>query len=89
MRVIVETSSGLAKYVLNDDINISATATEITVSETVDDEDIVRFVVADLNSATVTITDNVTNVPADYTGNKYTFDGTAWTLNPNWVDLNA
>lgn len=89
MRIIVETSSGLAKYALADEINLFSTATKITVSETVNGEDIVKFVIADLNSTTVTITDNVTNVPADWTGNKYTFDGTAWTLNPNWVDLNA
>lgn len=86
MRIIVETSSGLAKYALADDVNISATATEITVSETVDDEELVKFVIADLNSTTVTITDNVTNVPADYVGNKYTFDGASWTLDPSWVE---
>lgn len=86
MRIIVETSSGLSKYALADDVNISATATEITVSETVDGEDVVKFIIADLNSTTVTVTDNVTNTPADWAGNKYTFDGASWTLDPSWVE---
>ena len=86
MRIIVETSSGLSKYALADDVNISATATEITVSETVDGEDVVKFIIADLNSTTVTVTDNVTSTPADWVGNKYIFDGTTWTLDSSWVE---
>jgi hypothetical protein len=45
-----------------------------------------QFIIGDLNSTTVTVTDNVTNAPDDWTGNKYFFDGTTWTLNPDWVD---
>ena len=80
MKTIVETSTGLSKYLLADDVDITATATEITVG------DPAQFIIADLNSTTVTITDNVTNAPEDWTGNKYTFDGTTWTANPDWVD---
>jgi len=28
----------------------------------------------------------VTNAPDDWTGNKYFYDGAAWTLNPDWID---
>ncbi len=80
MKTIVERSSGLSKYLLADDVTITATADNITVG------DPAQFIIGDLNSTTVTVTDNVTNAPADWTGNKYTFDGTAWSLNPNWVD---
>jgi len=80
MKTIVETSSGLSKYLLADDVTITATAENITVG------DPAQFIIGDLNSTTVTVTDNVTNAPADWTGNKYFFDGTTWTLNPNWVD---
>ena len=83
MKTIVETSTGLSKYLLADDVTITATATEITVG------DPAQFIIADLNSTTVTITDNVTNAPEDWTGNKYTFDGTTWTANPDWVDPDA
>ncbi len=80
MKTIVETSSGLSKYLLADDVTITATADNITVG------DPAQFIIGDLNSTTVTVTDNVTNAPEDWTGNKYTFDGTTWTLNPDWVD---
>ena len=80
MKTIVETSTGLSKYLLEDAVTITATATEITVG------DPAQFIIGDLNSGTVTITDNVTNAPSDWTGNKYTFDGTTWALNPDWVE---
>ena len=83
MKTIVETSSGLSKYLLADDVTITATANNITVG------DPAQFIIGDLNSTTVTVTDNVTNAPEDWSGNKYTFDGTTWTLNPNWVDPEA
>jgi len=80
MKVITETSTQLAKYALTDSETIVSTADDLQIGNPV------RFIVADLNTATVTITENVTNVPDDWVGNKYTFDGTKWTLNPNWVD---
>ena len=80
MKTIVETSSGLSKYLLADDVTITATADDITVG------DPAQFIIGDLKSTTVTITDGVTNAPADWTGNKYFFDGTSWSLNPDWVD---
>ena len=83
MKTIVETSTGLSKYLLADDVTITATADNITVG------DPAQFIIADLNSTTVTITDNVTNAPEDWTGNKYTFDGTTWAANPDWVDPSA
>jgi len=83
MKTIVETSSNLSKYLLADDVTITATASDITVG------DPAQFIIADLNSTTVTVTDNVTNAPDDWTGNKYFFDGTTWSANPDWVDPDA
>jgi len=80
MKTIVETSTGLSKYLLADDVTITATADDITVG------DPAQFIIADLNSTTVTVTDNVTNAPEDWSGNKYTFDGTTWAANPDWVE---
>ena len=80
MKTIVETSTSLSKYLLADDVTVTATADNITVG------DPAQFIISDLNSGTVTITDNVTNAPSDWTGNKYTFDGTTWALNPDWVE---
>tara|TARA_X000001316_G_C909673_1_gene25339 strand:+ start:477 stop:734 length:258 start_codon:yes stop_codon:yes gene_type:complete len=83
MKTIVETSTKLSKYLLADDVTIVSNSNMIHVG------DPVQFSIADLNSSTVTITDNVTNAPSDWTGNKYKFDGTNWTANPNWVDPDA
>ena len=83
MKTIVETSTKLSKYLLADDVKITATSDNITVG------DPAQFIIADLNSTTVTVTDNVTNAPEDWTGNKYTFDGTTWAANPDWVDPDA
>jgi hypothetical protein len=83
MKTIVETSTKLSKYLLADDVAITATSDDITVG------DPAQFIIADLNSGNTTITENVTNAPDDWTGNKYFLDGTTWSANPDWVDPDA
>jgi len=80
MKTIVETSTKLSKYLLADDVTITATENDITVG------DPAQFIIADLNSGNTTITENVTNAPEDWMGNKYKLDGTTWSANPDWVD---
>lgn len=79
MQTIVETATGLSKYLLDDAEVVVLNEDNIVVG------DPAKFIIADLNANTVTVYEGVT-APADWTGNKYTFDGTDWTLNPNWVD---
>tara|TARA_R100001460_G_scaffold16268_1_gene35639 strand:+ start:2033 stop:2287 length:255 start_codon:yes stop_codon:yes gene_type:complete len=79
MKTIVETATGLSKYLLEDDVSITANSDHIIVG------DPAKLIIGDLGAGDVTITENVTNAPSDWTGNKYTFDGTTWTLNPDWV----
>jgi len=80
MKTIVETSSGLSKYLLADDVALSATAQDITVG------DPAQFIIGDLNSGNATVYESVTDAPTDWTGNKYFYDGATWTLNPDWID---
>lgn len=80
MKTIVETATSLSKYLLADDVALEVNSDHIVVGNPP------QFIIGDLNSATVTITEGVTNAPADWTGNKYFFDGATWTLNPDWVD---
>ncbi len=80
MKTILETSTKLSKYLLADDVVITATANDITVG------DPAQFIIADLNSGNTTIVENVTNAPEDWMGNKYKLDGTTWSANPDWVD---
>jgi hypothetical protein len=53
MKTIVETSTGLSKYLLADDVTIVSNADNIVVG------DPAQFIIGDLNAGTVTITENV------------------------------
>lgn len=44
-----------------------------------------ELIIGDCNSSNVTVHENVTE-PDDWYGWKYFYDGTTWTLNPDWVD---
>ena len=83
MKTIVETSSNLSKYLLADEVTITATASDITVG------DPAQLIIADLNSTTVKVTEDVTKGPQDWTSNKYLFAGTTWSANQDWVDPDA
>ena len=80
MKTIVETSTKLSKYLLADDVTVTTTTENIVVG------DPVQFRIGDLNSNTVTITENVTNSPSDWVGCKYKFDSGTWSANPDWVE---
>ena len=83
MKTIVETATGLSKYLLDDSVTITVDSDRIVVGNPA------QFIINDLNSSNTTITESVSNAPSDWTGNKYTFNGTTWTQNPDWVDPNA
>lgn len=80
MKTIVETSTKLSKYLLADDVTITSNSDNLVVG------DPAQFIVADLNAGSVTITENVTNAPSDWIGNKYKFDSGTWSANPDWVE---
>lgn len=82
MKTIVETSTGLSKYLLADDVTIIMNADHIVVG------DPPQFIVGDMGTNNAVVHENVL-APADWIGNKYTYDGNEWTLNPDWVDLRA
>lgn len=73
MKTIVETSTQLSKYLLEDNISVGMDESNITVG------DPAQFIIADLNNATATLHTSVSNAPEDWEGNKFTFDGTDWT----------
>ncbi len=80
MKTIVETATGLSKYLLDDSVVITEASDHIAVG------DPIESVIWDLNSDNATVYENLANTRADWAGNKYTFDGTTWTQNPEWVE---
>lgn len=79
MKTIVEIATKLSKYLLADDVVVILNTDTIIVGEPP------QFIVADLNAGNAVVYEGVT-APADWIGNKYTFDGSVWTLNPDWVE---
>ncbi len=79
MKAIVEKSTSISKYLLDDTEVVVLNEDNIVVG------DPAEFIIDDLNASTATVYEGVT-APTDWTGNKYTFDGTDWTLNPDWVE---
>ncbi len=85
-KTIVENSTGLSKFLFADDVfvfmgvdNGNAVDAQIVVGH-----DPVRFRIGDnsLLLGKATLYENVTNVPHDWYGNAYTFDGTTWEAVP-------
>jgi hypothetical protein len=79
VKTIVENATILSKYLLNDTEIVVLNEDNIVVG------DPAEFIIADLNAITATVYEGVT-APEDWAGNKYTFDGTEWAPNPDWVD---
>ena len=76
MKTIVENSTNLSKYIFADDASVTISSDNIVTP---------NFIISDLNSGNSSIIENVTP-PENWSGNRYTFDGSAWTANPDWVD---
>ena len=76
MQTITFNETNISPYIFEDEHNLVATDTEITCP---------HFIIGDMNATNATIYTGVTS-PEDWQGCKYLFDGTNWTLNPDWTD---
>ena len=85
MKTITENSTNLSKYLFDDSKAVTLESDRIVVGDTSSPD----FYIGDMNSSNATLHTGVTNDPNDWTGCKYTFDGTTWTQDPNWVDPDA
>ena len=78
MKTLTENTKSL--YIFEDDKHLDLAGSDIIVGSPVE------FIVANLGAGASTLHTNVTP-PPDWAGGKYFFDGTTWTLNPDWVDV--
>lgn len=74
MKTIVENSTNISKYIFEDSAALSFTSTSIVTP---------NFIIGDLNSNNATLVEGITP-PADWTGCKYIYADSTWTLNPAW-----
>lgn len=79
MKTIVTNSDNASRYVEEDSQTITLSADNIVIGSPAEN------IICDLNNTNSTLYTDVTNVPEDWVNFKYLFDGTTWTLNPNWV----
>lgn len=73
------TKNNVSLYLFEDSVAITITEENSTVGEPV------QFIIGDCNSSNVVLHEGV-STPDDFMGHKYFYDGTAWSLNPDWVD---
>lgn len=78
-QTITRNDNNISLYIFPDDEVITVEADRIVIG------DPEELIIADGNSSNTTVYAGVT-APDDWSGWKYTFDGTDWTLNPDWVD---
>ena len=92
MKTITDNETNRSKYLFEDDKAVSMSEARITVGNPDSapfDPSHPNFWIDDLNSGNATLHENVTNAPEDWEVNKYTFDGTTWAQDSNWVDPDA
>lgn len=72
------TRKNLSLYLFDSEKPLAVTAENIAVG------DPVEFIISDCNSNNTVLHENVI-APQDWAGYKYFFDGSTWTVNPDWV----
>ena len=82
MKTIIRKETNLSLYIFEDDEIVDVSDSDMKIGNPVD------LIVFDCNSENVSIIENI-NPPNDWEGNKYTFDGTTWTVTQKWIDANT
>lgn len=79
MKTITFKSNNASIYIFDDAVELIVSNENIVVGNPV------QFVIADCNTSNIDLHENVTP-PQDWAGHKYLFDGSNWSVNPNWID---
>jgi hypothetical protein len=76
MKTIIRNENNWSLYIFEDSVSLSVNSDSITTP---------NFIIGDLNSSNVTVVENVTP-PSDWTGCKYIYADSTWTLNSEWTE---
>jgi len=80
-KAIVFNEDNRCPFVLDDSVTIAPGLDKLEVRNNGDK----NYDIGDMNSSNATVHEGAT-APADWKGNRYTFDGTTWTEIAGWVD---
>ena len=84
MKTIVRNDTNMSLYIFEDNkvVDIDDEKTQIGVEDDPSDE---SSVVWDCNSSNVTLHENIDDTPENWSEWRYTYDGSSWAVNPDWV----
>ena len=75
MKTIIENGTNISKYMFANSVAITMGADSINTPD---------FIIGDMNTSNCTLVEGVTS-PSSWVGCKYTFDGTTWAVDPDYV----
>jgi len=81
-KVLVQNKTNLCLYTWPDTVDIYQNHQETSVVV----EGVRTLIIADCNNSNTTFYEEITNVPSDWAGHKYFFDGDTWTVNSEYVE---
>lgn len=82
MKVLVRNEDNISIYLIDDGATVNFVDDQIHITG---DAEMGNVVVGDRSSDDTTLYEDVTDAPEDWFGWKYFYDGSAWTLNPDFV----
>lgn len=85
MKVLVRNEDNISIYLIDDGATVTFTADQVHI---IGDPEMGDVVVGDRSPDDTTLYENVTDAPDDWFGWKYIYDGSEWTLNPDFTDGN-
>ena len=80
MKTIVDKKTAVSIYLFDDDTFVHMGNENIRVG------DPVNFYIGDLHNHNAFLHEDIKDAPKDWVGHKYTYDGTTWKANSDWVD---
>jgi len=82
MKTLVRNNNSISLYIFDDSEIVNITNERTYIGEPH------KLIISDCDLSNVTLYENV-SPPEDWIGWKYTFDGTNFVLNPDWIDPNS
>lgn len=81
MKIITRVATKVALYAFNDNEVISLNANSTSIG------DPVELIISDCDLSNSLVFDQVENMPEDWIGGKYCFNGQSWTLNDQYKPI--